>query len=199
MRCEVARELLPLHVGDDLPLPQAHRLEEHLEGCLLCADEYAVFADARADLLSLAEELPPRGSLWEGIAPSLDGAADAGPAAGESPRRRRFLGWSGLAAAAALLLLFGPWRGSGMDDGAVVGPVGPPAPPTLQAGMASPVDASGRPLIIEASPDDLRAFLAGGGAWQAEVPLVPTAGEVLPVAEPVGANQPPPGGRRGRF
>jgi len=171
--CRDAAELIPLHVGDDLPGEEASRIEDHLESCALCSAEYASFASAREALVSLREEMPRSGSLWAGIARGIgsDGAEVVAHAAfvgaGRPRRQPRWAAWTGLAAAAVLAVAFLP-RFFRPDE------------------VLSPSDATGEmsanaPMIEQTTPEELRNFMLRTG--QREVPVE----ESLPLATPAAA------------
>lgn len=176
--CREAAELIPLHVGDDLPGEDAARIEEHLETCALCGEEYASFAAARDALLDLREELPERGSLWEDVSRSLGGAEHPRAAllgGGHGRRPPRWAAWTGLAAAAALAAAFLPqWLAS-------------PAAPADGGDALAAGRSAEAPLIQETTSEELRDFLLRFAGR--EVPAE-TGTELLPQTTPVSA-QPP--------
>lgn len=177
--CREAVELIPLHVGDDLPGEEASRIEEHLESCVLCSAEYASYASARDALLELREEMPHSGSLWADVSRSLgtDIAAAALTGAGRPPRLPRWAAWTGLAAAAALALAFLP------------GYLNPPREPAAPDGGAAL--AAGAPQIEPTSDEELRAFLLKVGGRQLPSANGWKAGdELLPLTTPA-SSQPP--------
>lgn len=160
IQCRQAAELIPLHVGDDLPRPEATLIEEHLEACALCSAEYESFARARSAILELREEMPARGSLWEGVAKNLaPGAAATQP----DPRARfrgRWLAWSSLALAAALALMIVPPfmtqpAGGAKDD--------------------TPTVAGPAPLVRATTPEELQEFLLRNGGLQNMSPAQPVS------------------------
>ena len=108
IRCHEAAELIPLHVGDDLPAEDARRIEEHLESCALCGAEYDSYAAARDRILDLRDEMPARGSLWAGVARGLDEQPAAAAAPVLRARRVGWTLWGGAAVAASLMAFFLP-------------------------------------------------------------------------------------------
>jgi anti-sigma factor RsiW len=173
--CREAAELIPLHVGDDLPGEEAARIEDHLESCALCSAEYASFASAREALVGLREEMPQPGSLWAGVALGIGAPTDAAvPAAaltgaGRPRRQPRWAAWTGLAAAAVVAVVFLPqfFRGAGEPT------PGGPAPATV----------SGAPMVEAATAEELRNFLLRSSVR--EVPAVNE--EFLPLTTPAAA------------
>lgn len=172
--CREAAELIPLHVGDDLPGEEAARIEDHLEACALCSAEYASFASAREALVGLRDEMPQPGSLWAGVALGIGAPVDADlPAAaltgaGRPRRQPRWTVWTGLAAAAVLAVAFLPgfFRPGG----------------TSLAG-AAPATAHGAPMIERTTAEELRSFLL-----RSSVREIPAASvEPLPMATPAAA------------
>lgn len=181
MNCRDTAELIPLHVGDDLPNEEAARLESHLENCALCSAEYASFAGAREALLSLREEMPSRGSLWAGLSMSLTGPASVQtPAAAltgiTQPRRGpRWMLWSSLAAAAAVVAflpsVLDGWD-SATDQKSAGGELGPTASREIQA----------------TTPEELREFLLRTGGLEVQPRTAATEGdELLPLTTPASA------------
>lgn len=167
IRCQEAAELIPLHVGDDLPAEEARHVEEHLEQCALCTAEYASFASARSVLFELRADLPARGSLWAEVARGLE--ADVLPASGPqvptpAPRSWTWLKWSSLAAAALVVMtVLPPLLRSDADPAVVPGAESPmiqaTTPEELQnfllrtGGMFSPAtDPALNPVGSDANP-----------------------------------------------
>lgn len=140
IRCTEAVELIPLHVGDDLPAEEARRIEAHLEQCALCVAEYESFAAARVTLLALRDELPARGSLWAEVARGLEAGGAAPESAADAPAARSWtwLKWSSLAAAALVVTSF--------------------LPQFLTADPAQDPGAGG-PMIQATTPEELNDFL----------------------------------------
>lgn len=145
MNCRDAQELIPLHVGDDLPAGEAEPLEGHLENCVLCEAEYMSFAQAREALLLLrGEEAPSAAPLWGAVAVGLEDDAIMEA----SPRRRGVLRMIGRGAIAAALLV------------GVTTPIWLPqdATPSGNGGETAISEDSG-PRIEQATPEELREFL----------------------------------------
>jgi hypothetical protein len=189
IRCQDAGQLIPLHVGDDLPADEARRVEEHLEGCALCSAEYESFAAARLVLLDLGAEVPVRGSLWAEVARELETAPDASadlaapPAAARLTRSWRWMKWTSAAAAALLVMLVIP----------------PLFRPNAGAG-AGVVPESNGPMIQATTPEEVQEFLlrtAGMMSPATDPALNPVgtekldaASQDLPLTTPAG-NRPP--------
>jgi anti-sigma factor RsiW len=145
MICRDAQELIPLHVGDDLPAGEAEPLEAHLEDCVLCEAEYMSYAQARAALLLLrGEEAPTAAPLWAAVADGLDGS----PSLEIAPRRRgvlRMLIRGGIAAALLVGVTAPLWLPQ--DDSS-----------SNTTGETASSEDSG-PRVEPVSPEDLREFL----------------------------------------
>ena len=76
MNCRAARELLPLHSGHDLDLPEARELEAHLADCSECHSELDAFRETRNILLDVRESDVEASGIWQALAPRLE-AVDA--------------------------------------------------------------------------------------------------------------------------
>lgn len=179
IQCRQAAELIPLHVGDDLPSEEAGLLESHLDSCALCVAEYESYAAARSALLELREGMPARGSLWAGVARGLDEQRPAA-AAPPAPRARpgRWIAWSSLALAAALALMV--------------------VPPFLKAPAAggdaeTPTVAGPAPMVQATTPEELQEFLLRNGGLQNMSPAQPVNGpggeESAPLTTPAGVRR----------
>lgn len=145
MNCRDAQDLIPLHVGDDLPAGEAEPLEAHLENCVLCEAEYMSFAQAREALLLLrGEEAPTAAPLWVAVADGIDES----PTVGVAPRRRGVLQMLVRGGIAAALLV------------GVTAPLWLPqdATPSNSSGETASSEDSG-PRVEPVSPEDLREFL----------------------------------------
>ncbi len=145
MNCRDAQELIPLHVGDDLPAGEAEPLEAHLENCVLCEAEYVSFAQAREALLLLrGEEAPTAAPLWSAVA---DGLED-GSVLEIAPRRRNVLQMIVRGGIAAALLI------------GVTAPLWLPqdTEPSGNNGETAVSEDDG-PRIQPVSPEELREFL----------------------------------------
>ncbi|MGY8758595.1 MAG: hypothetical protein ACKVJZ_04390 [Planctomycetota bacterium] len=86
MKCDVAVNLLPLYVGDDLGNSKTDQaltcqLEEHIDSCKLCEAEYNAYADARSVLLDVKGKIGSAylESLWSEIDAQLQPAAKTWP------------------------------------------------------------------------------------------------------------------------
>ncbi len=185
IRCQEAAELIPLHVGDDLPAEEARRVEEHLDQCALCIAEYESFAAARDLLVDLRAEMPARGSLWAGVASGLESGLAADPESAAAPSRSArpwtWMKWTSAAAAALLAMVF--------------------LPPLLRTGPDAG-DASGgaSPMIQATTPEELQEFLLRTGAMLSPVTdpalqpagseQVDAQGQDLPLTTPA-SNRPP--------
>ena len=117
MKCDVAVNLLPLYVGDDLGNSKTDQaltcqLEEHIDSCKLCEAEYNVYADARSVLLGVKGEIGSAylESLWSEIDEKLPPAAKAWP-------RQVLILAMGLAASLLVVLI----RPSNLEDRASEG------------------------------------------------------------------------------
>lgn len=189
IRCLDASQLIPLHVGDDLPADEARRVEEHLESCALCSAEYESFASARLVLLDLGAELPARGSLWAEVARGLETAPAQADSAAEPQadlrmtRTWRWMKWTSAAAAALIVML-----------------VMPPLFRTTAGAGAGAVPESNGPMIQATTPEEVQEFLlrtAGMMSPASDPALTPAAAEKLdpagqdmPLTTPAG-NRPP--------
>lgn len=150
MNCRDAQELIPLHVGDDLPVADAEALEGHLENCALCEADYGRYAQAREDLLLLRdEEAPTAPPLWASVA---DGLLER-PTAAEPPTPTSRRG----------ALLRALWRG-GLAAALLVGVTAPiwlpeadPMQPAEGGELAAGEDNG--PRVQPVSPEELRDFL----------------------------------------
>lgn len=181
IQCRQAADLIPLHVGDDLPAEEAGLLEQHLDGCALCVAEYESYAAARTALLDLREEMPARGTLWAEVARGLDVA----PAVEAAPRQRqnfrsRWMAWSSLAVAAALtLIVLPPFLAS------------PDADPA--AGQTPTVEGPA-PMVRATTPEELQEFLLRTGGMENKSLATPVGGaadEQTPLTTPAGTRQLP--------
>jgi len=140
--------LLDDFVDGDLSPADAGRVEEHLGVCAACREEVEGLRDLVADSRDLPRELPPTRDLWPGIEARLEDTSS--PRVVRLPRRPR-LGWpvwTGLAAAAALVLalLALPGRnGKPGPDSAAVESTGAPAGTTATVPAAMPAMATAQP------------------------------------------------------
>lgn len=181
IQCRQAAELIPLHVGDDLPAEEAGLLEAHLDACALCGAEYESYAAARTALLDLREEMPARGSLWAEVARGLE--VEASPVAAPRPRaftRTRWMTWSSIAVAAALALM-------------VLPPFVAPADADPAAGQPPTVDGP-PPMVRATTPEELQEFLLRTGSMENKSPATPVAGaaeEQIPLTTPAGTRRLP--------
>jgi len=104
--CRHLKNLLPLHVGGDLPRRQAEAVDEHLHACLSCFREYRELTTMRERLGVLTEQPLPAGAL-DGFADEVMARialAEPGPRAPLPAAMERARLWPRYAAAAALLL-----------------------------------------------------------------------------------------------
>jgi hypothetical protein len=120
VKCNLAVDLLPLYVGDDLGNSEtdqvlARQLEEHIDRCKLCEAEYNAYADARSVLLDVKGKIGSAylESLWSEI------DAQIPPAAKTWPRQVLILA-VGLAAS-LLVILIRPSNGQDLASEAVNG------------------------------------------------------------------------------
>jgi Putative zinc-finger len=159
--CRHVRNLLPLHVGGDLPARQAAPVEEHLHTCLPCFREYRELTTMRERIGVLTEQPLPEGVL-DGFADEIMAriaVGEPGPRAELPLAMERARTWPRYAAAAALLIsiglavqTYGAW-GTGAMSGSVTvpsagsEPVVASAPPADDLGIfAPPTDDTQRPL-----------------------------------------------------
>jgi len=180
MQCRQAAELIPLHVGDDLPSEEARQLEGHLESCALCVAEYESFASARTALLDLREEMPARGSLWTEVARGLESQPAAVALQRHRRRSSRWMAWTSIAAAAAFALIVLPpfWS------------AGEPA----QGEGASPTVECPAPMVRATTPEELQDFLLRTGSLENKSPATPVsdaAEEQTPLTTPAGTRRLP--------
>ncbi len=174
--CRAVRDLLPLHVGGDLPADRAGIVDEHLHACLTCFREYRELLNLRSQLGVLADQPLPPGIL-DGFTEEVMAriaVGEPGPRAA-LPRTPDRLGqFTRLAAAAVLLLAvglgfnsFGPWAGTRDEPGsaergtqAVGGRVRHAAeatPLVVASDVATPVHRGasalpGEPAVVSPSP-----------------------------------------------
>lgn len=173
IRCQEAAELIPLHVGDDLPAEDARRVEEHLDQCAMCIAEYESFAAARDQLLDLRAEMPVRGSLWAVVASGLESGAEAATFAPRAARSWTWVKWTSAIAAALLAMVI--------------------LPPLLSPSAGSSAVPDGEsPMIQATTPEELQEFLLRNGAMLSPVGNEPVdaQGQELPLTTPAG-NRPP--------
>jgi hypothetical protein len=86
VKCNLAVDLLPLYVGDDLGNSETDQaltcqLEEHIDSCKLCEAEYNAYADVRSVLLDVKGKIGSAylESLWSEIDAQLPPAAKTWP------------------------------------------------------------------------------------------------------------------------
>jgi len=183
IRCQEAAELIPLHVGDDLPAEEARRVEEHLDQCALCVAEYESFAAARDLLVDLRAEMPARGSLWAGVASGLESAGPESAAAEPRAASRvwTWVRWTSAAAAALVAMVV--------------------LPPLFSTSPASGEAPAGEgPMIQATTPEELQEFILRQAAMLSPVtdPALNPAGsetvegppQDLPLTTPA-SNRPP--------
>ncbi|MCB9899377.1 MAG: zf-HC2 domain-containing protein [Planctomycetes bacterium] len=147
--CQTVRDLLPLHVGNDLEPRRASQVDKHLERCTTCFREFRELASMRGLLGVLAEEQLPSGVL-DGFAEEVMARiaiGERGPAAAP-PRQATILRpftWQRAAAlAAGLLVAVSAWQVVSHDAAPVASP---------HLGVASIADAD--PV---GTPDDDPSF-----------------------------------------
>jgi len=107
--CRTVRDLLPLHVGGDLPADKAALVDEHLPTCLPCFREYREFTAMRERLGVLTEQPLPEGVL-DGFADEIMAriaVGEPGPRAELPTAMERARMWPRYAAAAAVLIAVG--------------------------------------------------------------------------------------------
>jgi predicted anti-sigma-YlaC factor YlaD len=107
--CRNVRNLLPLHVGGDLPARQAAPVDEHLGTCLACFREFRDLTAMRERIGVLTEQPLPEGVL-DGFAEEIMAriaVGEPGPRAELPVAMERARLWPRYAAAAALLVAGG--------------------------------------------------------------------------------------------
>jgi len=130
--CRHVKNLLPLHVGSDLPARQAGPVEEHLHTCLSCFREYRELTAMRERIGVLTEQPLPEGVL-DGFADEIMAriaVGEPGPRAELPLAMERARTWPRYAAAAALLVAVGV----GMQTLGVWAPVAGNAPASSALG-----------------------------------------------------------------
>lgn len=140
--CAAIRDLLPLHVGNDLEPHKAALVDGHLQGCTTCFREFRDLSSMRGLLGVLAEQRLPAGIL-DGFTEEVMARiaiGERGPAA--APPRSgailRLMTWQRAAAAAAMLMVsVAAWRLIDDPAGAV------PAIDTVVPAEGAPIAASG--------------------------------------------------------
>ena len=146
MTCTEIQDRLNDYVDGALPEAEFQEMELHLAGCAECRAEERLLRTLLAQAAALSEERLPRRDLWPEIAVRLDGGALG------SALWSRVSTWTGLAAAAAVVLVLGVLLkrpgGPGSDPG---------AGGTAGQGMVKPVAASPETGLIDAERDYLRA------------------------------------------
>jgi len=72
MNCTQARQLIQLHVGDDLTHTEAQRLESHLQNCPACCIQQARMLRPMAALHALRDATTePSPSVWPAVSNSI--------------------------------------------------------------------------------------------------------------------------------
>jgi hypothetical protein len=148
--CRNVRDLLPLHVGGDLPPGRGAAVDEHLHRCLPCFREYRELTTMRERLGVLTDQPLPEGVL-DGFTEEVMAriaVGEAGPRAPLPAALDRSRTWTRYAAAAAILLSF-----------------------TLGLALLSSSDAPPLPGATDAAAAPSAAPLAGGDG-SAPAPMV---------------------------
>jgi hypothetical protein len=101
MTCTEIQERLNDYVDGTLPEDVFQEMELHLDGCAECRAEERLLRTLLTQAAALSEERLPRRDLWPEIAVRLDGGA-LGPGLWS-----RMSTWTGLAAAAAVVVVLG--------------------------------------------------------------------------------------------
>lgn len=72
MNCAQAHQLIHLHVGEDLALPEARLLEAHLQQCVGCRGQQASMHHSMAALHALRDAAPePAPSVWPAVSSAI--------------------------------------------------------------------------------------------------------------------------------
>lgn len=101
MECQSSSERFSPWLDGELPESETARLEAHLLECTQCRQEFESLKTTSQAVENHLESLSPSASLWEGIQHEISPASPKRPA---PARPRRFLIWSWLPVAAALIV-----------------------------------------------------------------------------------------------
>jgi hypothetical protein len=141
MTCTEIQDRLDDYVDGALSEAQFQEVELHLGGCAACRTEERLLRALLAEAAALPEERLPRRDLWADIAVRLDGTA------GARPFWSHLSVWTGLAAAAAVVVAVSTLRGPGVD----------PPPPAGGSARLQTVATSPVPGLADAERDYARA------------------------------------------
>lgn len=111
MTCEEIQDRLDEYVDGGLPEAEFQEMELHLAGCAFCRAEERLLRSLLAQAAALPAERLPRRDLWPEIAERLREGGRVQP----FPKRVSF--WTGLAAAAAVLVAAGVLLRPGPGEG----------------------------------------------------------------------------------